>query len=111
MYGCAPNQETMYGKFFHHQTFPPREQRFVFIYGAIRVAKIMVRDHKDSRLQITGLIDWEKSGFYPEDLECTRALNKLSPIGKEDPLGDWYQFLPGCIVPRDHLVSWHADLV
>lgn len=67
----------------------------------------MVQYQPDGQVQITGLIDWEMSGFYPEDLECVKALNSLSPIGADD----WYRFLPKCISPRDHLESWHADFV
>lgn len=107
MYGCARNQDAVYGKFLRAQTFPPRNQRIAFIHGDFRPANIMVQILEDSRVQVTGLIDWEMSGFYPEDLECVKALNNLSPIGNDD----WYLFLPNCIAPRDHLESWHADLV
>lgn len=107
MYGCARNKETAYGKFLRNQTFPPREQKIVFIHGDFRPANIMVEHQEGGRIQVTGLIDWEMSGFYPEDLECVKALNNLSPIGKDD----WYLFLPECISPRNHLESWHADLV
>jgi hypothetical protein len=47
------------------------------------------------------------SGFYPEDLECVKALNNLSPIENDD----WYLYLPECISPRKYLESWHTDLV
>ncbi|KAM0724049.1 hypothetical protein Q7P37_000229 [Cladosporium fusiforme] len=107
MYGCARNRDTVYGKFLRSQTFPPREQRIVFIHGDFRPANVMVHRRESGNIQITGLIDWEMSGFYPEDLECVKALNNLSPIGKDD----WYLFLPKCISPRNHLESWHADLV
>ena len=107
MYGSARNKETVYGKFLRSQTFPPREQRIVLIHGDFRPANIMVQYHKSGRVQVTGLIDWEMSGFYPEDLECVKALNNLSPIANDD----WYLYLPECISPRKHLESWHTDLV
>lgn len=107
MYGCARNMETAYGKFLRNQTFPPREQKIAFIHGDFRPANIMVQYQQDVNIKVTGLIDWEMSGFYPEDLECVKALNNVSPIGKDD----WYLFLPKSIFPRDHLESWHADLV
>lgn len=40
----------------------------------------MVQHQERGRIQMTGLIDWEMSGFYPEDLEWVKALNNLSPI-------------------------------
>lgn len=107
MYGCARNKETVYGRFLRNQTFPPREQRIVFIHGDFRPANIMVQYNEGGHIQVTGLIDWEMSGFYPEDFECVKALNNLSPID----CSDWYLFLPECISPRKHLESWHADLV
>ncbi|KAK5731789.1 hypothetical protein LTS12_027223 [Elasticomyces elasticus] len=107
MYGCARNKDTVYGRFLHNQTFPPREQRIVFIHGDIRPANIVVQPRSDGSHQVTGLIDWEMSGFYPEDLECVKALNNLSPIGKDD----WYLYLPECISPKRHFESWHADWV
>ncbi|KAK3614897.1 hypothetical protein LTR56_025334 [Elasticomyces elasticus] len=97
----------LYGRFLHNQTFPPREQRIVFIHGDIRPANIVVQPRSDGSHQVTGLIDWEMSGFYPEDLECVKALNNLSPIGKDD----WYLYLPECISPKRHFESWHADWV
>lgn len=107
MYGSARNKETAYGEFLRRQTFPPREQKIAFIHGDFRPANIMVQHHQDAHVKITGLIDWEMSGFYPKDLECVKALNNLSPIGKDD----WYLFLPQCLSPRDHLESWHADVM
>ena len=74
---------------------------------SITAANIMVRYYEGERVQVTGLIDWEMSGFYPEDLECVKALNNLSPIGNDD----WYLCLPACISPRKHIESWHTDLV
>lgn len=106
MYGSARNKDTVYGKFLHNQTFPPPPQKIVFIHGDIRPANIMVRQ-KGARIEITGLVDWEMSGFYPEDLECIKALNNLTPLGTDD----WYLFLPECISPRNHLESWHTDVM
>lgn len=107
MYGSARKKDTVYGKFLRQQTFPRLPQRIVFIHGDIRPANIMVQYEDGARIQVTGLIDWEMSGFYPEGLECVKALNNLSPLGTDD----WYLFLPECISPRNHLESWHADMV
>lgn len=107
MYGCARNKDTVYGKFLRKQTFPPRQQRIVLTHGDIRPANVMVHCQPGGSIRISGLIDWEMSGFYPEDIECVKALNNLSPIGNDD----WYLYLPECISPRHRLESWHADLV
>ncbi|WPG98764.1 Hypothetical protein R9X50_00155800 [Acrodontium crateriforme] len=107
MYGSARCKDTIYGKFLQQQTFPPRDQRIVFIHGDLRPANIIVQISADESLKVTGLIDWEMSGFYPEDLECVKAMNNLSPLGTDD----WYLYLPSCISPRNHLKSWHTDCV
>ena len=84
MYGSARNKETVYSKFLRSQTFLPREQRIVLIYSDFRPANIIVRYYEGERVQVTRLIDWEISGFYPKDLECVKALNNLSPIRNDN---------------------------
>ena len=44
------------------------EQKFVLTHGDLAARNIMVKDGK-----ITGLVDWEYSGFFPEYMEYTLA--------------------------------------
>lgn len=67
-----------------HADNPASKPKIPFIHGDFRTANIMVQYQPGGQLEIPGLIDWEMSGFYPEDLECVKALNNLSPIATDD---------------------------
>ncbi|OAG43833.1 hypothetical protein AYO21_02060 [Fonsecaea monophora] len=48
------------------RTFTPRSSRqIVFTHGDLRPANIIVDVTEDKRCIVTGVIDWEDSGFYP----------------------------------------------
>ncbi|GKZ30000.1 hypothetical protein AbraIFM66950_007429 [Aspergillus brasiliensis] len=47
-----------------------REHRIVFTHGDLRHANIMVNDDG----KVTGIVDWEFSGWYPEYWEFAKAL-------------------------------------
>ncbi|KAI2820995.1 hypothetical protein CBS63078_1696 [Aspergillus niger] len=51
-----------------------RKHRTVFTHGDLRLANIMVNDG-----YVTGIVDWEFSGWYPEYWEFAKAL-VLNPI-------------------------------
>lgn len=57
----------------------------VFTHGDLRPDNISV-ELRDGKWTITGLHDWEYSGFYPEYYEAVRCTNCLSPY--ED--NDWF---------------------
>ncbi|ROV98069.1 hypothetical protein VMCG_06990 [Cytospora schulzeri] len=48
-------------------------------------------DGRIDSIQITSLIDWEMSGWYPEYWEFVKALNTVDLRG---PLADWCDYLP-----------------
>lgn len=65
-----------------------------------------------TRVTITGILDWEMCGWYPEYWEYVKALNTITP-GSD--LGDWWAYLPQKIGiwPREHAVDlmlsrWHG---
>ena len=45
-------------------------------------------------VKVLGVIDWDKSGWYPEYWEFAKA---LSTIGVNCPMQDWWQYLPHSI--------------
>lgn len=47
---------------------------------------------KQGRIKITGLVDWEYSGWYPEYWEYVKALNSIGT--DEHEFSDWWKFLP-----------------
>lgn len=77
----------------------------VFTHGDLRKENIMVRLEDNGDFKVTGLIDWEKSGFYPDYFECTKITNTMSPSETDD----WYLHLPSCVSPNQHPVRWLLD--
>lgn len=66
----------------------------------------------NSRVTVTGIVDWEMCGWYPEYWEYVKALNTIS-IGGD--FGDWWSYLPSNIGvwPKEHAVDvmlsrWHG---
>jgi hypothetical protein len=83
------------------------EHGSVFTHGDVRTANIMVKQDPGSSDQyvVTGIIDWEDSGFYPLYYECT-ALTRTLSLVEED---DWYLYLPESISPSKFPVRWLVD--
>ncbi len=57
----------------------------------------MVTDQPDGRVELSGIIDWESSGFYPEYWEQLKALNTHSI----KDTSDWWEHLPSSILGYD----------
>lgn len=85
---------------------PEKETSAVFTHGDVRPANIMV-DKAEDTWCITGIIDWETSGFYPDWWECVKMTNNLKP---SEP-SDWYNYLPRSVGPQAFPVHWLADRV
>ncbi|KAJ9312544.1 hypothetical protein DTO271D3_7246 [Paecilomyces variotii] len=79
----------------------------VFTHGDIRKENIMVKRDSGSRdsYVVTGIIDWEDSGFYPEYYECTTLTGNLSLVEEDD----WYLYLPSSIAPSRFPINWLVD--
>ncbi|OAL32766.1 hypothetical protein AYO20_07722 [Fonsecaea nubica] len=87
------------------RAFAPQSSRqIVFTHGDLRPANVIVEVTQDRRCIVTGVIDWEDSGFYPEYYEATNCL-------ATDQVWDWFQFLPPCISPHTYPVEWLRDYV
>src|SRR5699024_167118 len=83
-------------------------QRSVFTHGDIRTDNIMAKQDPNSsgRYVVTGIIDWEDSGFYLPYHECTAVTRTLSLVNKDD----WYLYLPESISPSKFLCAgWLID--
>ncbi|AEO62052.1 hypothetical protein MYCTH_2312975 [Thermothelomyces thermophilus ATCC 42464] len=90
------------------------DHRLVMTHGDLHPRNIMVRWEsgdedganldrgEEKRIRITGLIDWEMSGWYPEYWEFVKA---LSTINTREKLSDWFEYLP-----TDAIGTWPVEL-
>lgn len=56
----------------------------VLTHGDLRPANIIGQLQSDNVFTITGLIDWEYGGFYPEYWESTKATDGMSSAADSD---------------------------
>ena len=77
----------------------------VFTHGDLRPANIMVALDPDGSYKISGIIDWERSGFYPDYWDFVKATSTMSPIAESD----WFLRLPDCIRPTGSDQRWLVD--
>lgn len=73
------------------------DRRIVFTHGDFHPRNIMVVDGPDGSIELSGILDWESSGFYPEYWEQLKALNTRSPQDTDD----WWDHLPLSILGYD----------
>jgi len=74
------------------------DHRIVMTHGDFHPRNIMVSWERDQGsaptaegIRVSGIIDWELAGWYPEYWEFVKALNTINMRG---PLCDWIEFLP-----------------
>lgn len=81
----------------------------VFTHGDVRTENIMVKQdlRNNGHYIVTGIIDWEDSGFYPAYYECTTLTRTLSLVDEDD----WYLYLPGSISPSKFPIRWLVDRI
>ncbi|CCL98373.1 uncharacterized protein FIBRA_00368 [Fibroporia radiculosa] len=83
------------------------DHRIVLTHGDFHPRNIMVTDDSSGRATVSGIIDWEACGFYPEYWELLKALNTRAVVDTSD----WWDHLPKCIlgyereIAVDHLVE------
>jgi len=65
----------------------------------------MVGKENDGTWTVSGIIDWEASGFYPEYWESVKMTNNLTPRDNDD----WYWYLPKSCSPRQYATQWLVD--
>ena len=90
---------------FLRNLLPRTTSLCVFMHGDVRPENIMVQLQDDGEYKVTGLLDWEKSGFYPDYFECTKITSTMSTSETDD----WFLHLPRCISPTQHPARWLLD--
>ncbi|KAH6864818.1 hypothetical protein BKA58DRAFT_423328 [Alternaria rosae] len=83
---------------------PPLSQKHVLSHNDLRPENIIVKVEGGECL-VTGIINWQYGGFYPEYYESTKVMDGLST--NED--SDWYLFIPECISPLRNTEKWLLD--
>lgn len=101
----APIGGSIYLTALRKITQPLQASQCVFTHGDLRTPNIIVDATDDGFYNVSGIIDWEMSGFYPEDFECTKVTNTLATY----EMSDWYLFLPACVSPEKYPGRWLAD--
>lgn len=80
--------------------------RIIFTHGDISPDNVMV-ELIDNNYKISGIIDWEYSGFYPDYYESVRCTNCITPYENDD----WFLYLPECVSPSIYAQWWLLDRV
>ena len=81
-----------------------QDEPCVFTHGDLRPANIHV-SFENETCHVTGLLDWEKSGFYPESWEACKITNCMSTLHE----WDWFSYLPTAASPARFPEQWLRD--
>jgi len=77
------------------------DHRIVFTHGDLHPRNILVVDSPDGGVRLSGIIDWEASGFYPEYWEHLKALNTRDVRDESD----WWTHLPSSVIGYDQEIA------
>ncbi|KAM7206003.1 Protein kinase-like domain containing protein [Rhypophila sp. PSN 637] len=80
----------------------------VFTHGDLFLGNIMVDKDPTKPGEyylVSGIIDWETSGFYPPSFEASKILYTFNENGRAD-LQDWWKYVPSCISPASYPAEW-----
>ncbi|KAI0074720.1 kinase-like protein, partial [Panus rudis PR-1116 ss-1] len=69
----------------------------VFTHADLHPRNVMVTSGPDGGVELSGIIDWESSGYYPEYWEHLKAMNTRSI----KDTSDWWDYLPPSILGYD----------
>jgi len=75
----------------------------VMTHGDLRAENIIVSQSGPDKIEITGLVDWELSGAYPEYWEYVKALEGVTWSSS-----DWYSYLPVATIGK-HVNAWAQE--
>ncbi|EGD93423.1 hypothetical protein TESG_00969 [Trichophyton tonsurans CBS 112818] len=105
-----PNR-TETGRLKMTRSFLSTDHKFVMTHGDLHPRNIMViasktlpRDVFTPWVKVTGLLDWEMCGYYPDYWEYVKALHTIHP---GDGFDDWWNYLPASIGvwPKEYSVD------
>ena len=83
------------------------EATVLFSHGDLRPDNVVVQLDPDGNYKLAAILDWEKSGYYPDYFECIKATNNLSSSDTDD----WYLYLPACASPMAYPLQWLLDRI
>lgn len=86
---------------------PSHTGTVVFSHGDLRAENVIVQLNNHGNYLIAGILDWEKSGFYPDYFECIKATSNMS----SSDVDDRYLYLPMCALPTAYPLDWLVDRV
>jgi len=87
----------------NNETF---EEPCVFTHRDIHMENIVVLYcNSTEKWRLSGVLDWEISGFYPIWYESIQATNNLST----NEYSDWYSYLPTILALQRQPLSWLLD--
>jgi len=95
-----------YVAFWRNMAKGLKHNRIVFTHGDPHPRNIIVEQTSSlegGTYKISGIVDWEESGFYPEYVESTKATRNHGSHSS-----DWFNMLPRCISPSQFLLHWHT---
>jgi len=86
---------------FLRRLVPRSNYEYFFSHCDLSMKNIMV-DLDDDKYVVSGIIDWETGGFYPEYFESSKLLGNIRSRSETD----WYDYLPACIAPERYPIHW-----
>ncbi|EXJ82249.1 hypothetical protein A1O3_06062 [Capronia epimyces CBS 606.96] len=87
-----------------------QESSIVFTHGDLRLSNIMVRavyTDPEEMPRVSGIVDWEESGLYPDWWEAAKVTRSVTPDDADEM--DWISYLPRSISPRLFPIAWLAE--
>lgn len=89
------------------RSFLRNDHQIVFTHADLHPRNVMVSisggsDPKGGTVKVTGILDWEMSGWYPVYWEYVKA---LQTVGMNDSTFDWWAYLP-----IDAIGSWPDNI-
>lgn len=101
---CGPEYAAFLRSLLPH---PDPNEPAVFTHGDMFPGNIIldVDPTTPEEYVVTGIIDWEESGFYPSWFEATKVLYTFNEDGRKE-MQDWWQYVPACIAPASYARKW-----
>lgn len=84
------------------------DDRCYFAHGDLRPPNVILKRIESGAIQVSGIVDWESSGWYPAYWESLKMTNTFSSASQSN----WYLHLPQSTAPSRYPVfRWLLDLI